>query len=427
MSKQDGRKKTEDSKSGDLKIIFNGGSSTDFQRARPDLVRAFIQNECWDLVNVSPPVPVPGTDPIQYVAAAIAEDLCSELKPATDATVVQGIITAKRALRQTQYNDQLTIYAAALAAGTLTGAMHGIKVMEAEIKLEGYFTAIELERPEIEKRLLTALERYEKLNDVHNKRKASCMKVFMHCLGAEPRSHIAAELDREMYRRAWNKLNARYHVQIGGTGSVKTILEKLSQSVFNPLQESIMEHIHDMKILAMQTQGAGGAGQGIQDDLLLTYILKSVERSREKEFMKDVDHITRFNMTLAQAEEIFQRTQALIDIKEKMDHIPRDRRVGDKNKRAFLSEVQAALSVLEREKSKNEKKPQNMANWSEAKKKLKCGKCKLLGHLTINCWSDHVCQKCGKTGHIEGICKFKPVEGKDEGSKVKIAELWKKK
>jgi hypothetical protein len=423
MSKADGHKKRDKETDGELKLIFNGGSSTQFMQARPALVRAFVIEECWIYVNYHPEL---GAGPCELPAlgAAIVENSFTDPMPLLNNVVVAGIIARKiqdrRDLAQFQI-DQL----AALPGGAMDANTRIVRIMDIGNLLATDILKIEESRSQIEKDLLTK---------DHGKKQGGALKVFTKCLGPEPLAHIAEELDAGNYRAAWVKLNRRYNVTVGGHANVQVILQQLNDAQFNAAGDSIIEHIHDMKMLAMQTREAG-VGAGIEDAMLLQFILRSIEKSRDKDFMVDVEHINRHptGMTLAEAEAVFQRTQARKDAQDAMRQ--GNRKVGQKDKRLYLAEVQAAISLLEKEKnnSKGGKKPKavkkgpDMSKWSEAKKALQCTKCGNRGHLEVDCWSDKICAKCGKTGHIPLICRAVDNPNTSSDKKVKIADMWKNK
>jgi hypothetical protein len=423
--------KKKDKSSDELKLIFNGGSSTQFMQARPALVRAFIIEGAWVYVNYHPALGL-GPCELPALGAAIVEDTFTDPKPLmTDvivAGILQGRIDDRNELAQFQL-DQLV----ALPLAAMNAHARLIRTMDIRNAQATDVLKIEESRQQVQKDLLTMLQRWESMSKDHAKKQAGALRVYTKCLGPEPLAHISDEIDAGHIRAAWIKLNRRYNVTVGGHANVQGILQQLNEAYFNPAGDSIIEHIHDMKMMALQTREAG-VGAGIEDAMLLQFILRSVEKSRDKDFLADVEFINRHipPLTLAEAEGVFQRTQSRKDAQEMLAHA--SRKLGKKDKRAHLAEVQAAISLLEKEKTNKKKKTGAAApatpdpkKWltREEKDALYCPKCKGYGHFERNCFSDKTCRECKAVGHIEKFCPKLTGKPVPVAKKVIVADLWK--
>jgi len=406
----------------------------DFMIAKSSLIMAFKSEKCYDYVdpNAGPHIAVAdGGRGTAVLGAAIVEDMYTPVTaPDIGAPVVNAILTAKRAAIQAVHDDHVA------RATTLSTTVHGtgfiITARELAIAINDSLTdtaqkllAVDNERPTIEARLLAALVRWEKLKEAHEEKVAGCIRVFTSCLGPDPKSHLQAELEANQFRKAWVKLNAKYDIRVGGHSNISDLFKILNNVVFNPNEISISEHCEKIRNLCAVSSTYGDVN--ISDNLMLTYILESVEKSNVKEYVDVVNDVRIRELTLQEAEQQFQRVHSSLMVKKatikaiKQEVTPKDRK---KEKRKFnvnLTELAAVIQEL----GGQPKKAKALAAGASSDLCTKCGKA---GHSTEGCWAEIVCKKCGGKGHPEWRCKTKgDFDPNKKQKQVQIGALFKAK
>ena len=136
------------------------------------------------------------------------------------------------------------------------------------------------------------------------------------------------------------------------------------------------------------------------DDMLLEYILSSIERSHCKDYAKDVEDTRRRGLSLAETEANLQRTFSQNEIHKAIEKSKqRGPQSGDAAKRpkTSLAELNTAMRVLDVNANKKR-------SYGKQQSESVCGHCKKPGHLTKECWRVQTCSKCGETGHIARFC-----------------------
>ena len=408
--------------------LFSGGSSADWFMARPKVHNAFKINKCFDLIQPHPPVVVaqaPGyAGPVVYVAAAIVEDLFIEVKPDVTPHAVDLIIQNSIDARTVLHNNEIARLTA-LMPPVLSANDQAYKISTQAHHLASDLLKIEKNRPIVETRLLTALQRYETIKGLFEVKTAACLETFSVCFGDEVLAVITQELSDCHFRKAINKIDTAYGVNPkDGQANMSILLNVLGSIVFMPEKKSLAEHIVDIKSLAAQvTQFGGGGTMQINDALILTYLCDSVKKSSHKDYKEDVKWIENGSENLEEAERRFHRTSQRLKMEAtKAVHLagPRTEKahltLTNKDKKRlrdeYLTELKESASVVvtSNKKVKNERKF--------------CSKCKRMGyHTPEQCWvGQYTCAKCGQS-HPTEKCHGVPVSGEKSEAQVKKVSL----
>ena len=417
--------------------LFNGGSAYDCMLAKPKIRERLIENSCWSYVDVHPvaagvvaaAVGIAGGAPAPIVAAvgALVEDMFIIPKPVADNDAATAIIDAQRLEIIATYDDN----DAAIAA--LPGA-----VMNANARALALHTSLCERRKEVMRndntrevvlaRLVNSVVQWEKDKLIHENKVSACLKVFNTSLGPSPLAVIRNELTTLSFRNAWAALNAHYATSVGGQQNVSDVLQLLNTAVFIPQQKTVHEHIEDMLTIANEVTVFGAVP--LQDEVVLDYILNSLEKSACKDFEDDLKDIRRRELPLVDARRLFQKTESRLLVRKSVEKQASKRQrhegVFTSQAAALTDAINAATGLLANAS------PNKKQNGGSPNKRINpfadhtCSVCGNKGHQEERCWSTVVCHKCKKTGHLAKFCPSDGdnTNGNKTSKKVSIGDLF---
>ena len=108
----------------------------------------------------------------------------------------------------------------------------------------------DIKRSDIEARLVQSIVQWDKDQDLHDTRVASCLSVFNDYLGDSALSVVKDELNVLSFRRAWNKLDQHFAVSVGGQQNIADIFSVLNAITYDPKEFTIHQHIENILSLA---------------------------------------------------------------------------------------------------------------------------------------------------------------------------------
>lgn len=409
-------------------IIFNGGSAYDFILARSKLRQKFIENKCWSYVapaavgleDVGDGFGIPNELGLPHPAlpAAIIEDIFDMAKPRANMDYADQLIQDKIDGINEVYNLNEEAIHDVEADDNYTEAQRNLDLMRNDRERRLALLKAEQSRDTILASLLNSLAQWNRDKAVHEEKQGACMKVFTTYLGPGPQSAIHEELSEMRFRAAWAKLNATFSLGNATQQSVAQMTDILTSAVYNR-SKSIQEHVEEMMLLSTEIKQAGG--YELPSEILLQFIIKSIENSSSfKDFEDDIKAIRRSGNTLLQAQTIFQNTQSNLDNKKLVEKLNRKR----EREQGKYSAFGGAATVNKPKKSKvSVDSKHDTANVVSA-----VGVCKHCGsktHSAERCWTVAKCRDCNKIGHIARFCPDKP---KDlSARKVAVTDVFVKK
>jgi hypothetical protein len=405
---------------------FHGHSSIDWMIFLPKFRRAFIENECWDYVDPSPAhvldwaaaallaPPGPGGLP---VVEAVLEELFDTPRPIANEDAVTAFINQ-------EILESLAVFTAnsALLEAARIPAAPAVPTAEQVLNNETYQRAllnqrqdlgtrnfnIRRNRPVILKRLMDAVVQYDKDKKIHAEKQSKCMKVFTTYLSESALSIVREELNEFRFRKAYTNLNKHFALSVGGTQNVSEIFAVLNAIVFKPNKCTLSQHIENMLVIANEVTLFGNR---LDDSMILNYILTSIENSKDRSFDEDCAHVRRFDLTLAQAITLFQKTESRLAVKREVDHL--------NEKKIKSPRLQHALLTDEKSPSKRQR--------VEIVPCTNPGCLKPKGHTTSQCWLSKPCPICDKPGHFVKDCPDKPKRMDASPAKVSVTDVFAKK
>ena len=384
-------------------VIFNGGSTYDFVIAKGKLRQKFIENQCWNYVipnqvenNVEQML---GTSSSSSTPAdQIVEEMFAIPKPSAEPSIVDKMIEEKFNILNQVYQNVNTHTQEDESQGLDTVEANKVRLNNIN-KYEEEKGKLELSRESILNTLLNAITRWDKDKAIHEEKQANCMKVFTKYLGPGPLSLINKEINELKFRAAWVKLNKHYSLGAATQQNISQVISLLSNSVYNK-NKSIQEHFEEMISIAHEIDQVGGVK--IANELLLEYILSSIERSSAfSTYEDDIKAIRRQGDNLQKAQSILQITQSNNASKLTVEKFGM--------KRHFSSEY-ATVAVTN---NKKKSKVSNVVN-----KTFSCIHCNK-PHASEKCWSIATCSKCNVVGHIARFCPEKIGSSQSNNSCIK--------
>ncbi len=322
--------------------LFNGGSAYDWMLAKPKIRERFIENSCWSYIDVHPvavgvvagAVGVPGggagagvapagvaggggaAAPLPAVVGALVEDMFTTARPVADVDAATAIITLQRQEIIDAYDDNDAAIAL-LPGAVLNANQRALALHNSQCERRKEIVRNDNTRETVLARLVSAVVQWEKDKLMHENKQAACLKVYNTSLGPSPLAVIRGELSTMSFRNAWAILNAHYATSVGGQQNVSDVLQLLNTAVFTPSQKTVHEHIEDMLTIANEVTVFGAVP--LQDEVVLDYILNSLEKSACKDFEDDLKDIRRRELTLVDARRLFQKTESRILVRKSVE------------------------------------------------------------------------------------------------------------
>lgn len=401
-------------------VIFNGGSTYEFLIARPKIREKFIENECWNYVGPLPMapalmaqalgVPAVAAPPGPAVPNAIIEDLFTAPIPVANLDAAQAIIANKRLAIETTYEEnEMDLWD--LPPGTMSVTELNIAITKNDAERRKEILKVENDLDKVLEGLLAAVVRWDKDKALHEKKVASCLRVYNSVLGPGPLASIREDLANLRFRAAWIHLNEHYALTANGTQNMSQIAGLLNSAVFDPKHKSMHEHIEEMVLIGNEVTVYGGLA--IPEELMREYVMVSIEKSNCDEFADDIKYARRHNSTLQELRDMLQITVSRLEINKSINSL--------KKKRDHDLEEQVRAAV--ENKMKASKKSKTSAGKTSAGHKCShCGK----PHKDENCWTIAVCDSCKKTGHISRFCpdQAKPEKASSSAKTVSKREMF---
>ena len=302
-------------------------------------------------------------------------------------------------------------------------------------------------------RLEAGLVAYTKELKDYTEMQGSALKVFNTSMSAGMLSVIKNELKNLRFRAAWVKLNLHFATSVGGTENISDILSAITTAKFDHSIHTIAQHIEILQTLAEELEKAGEPP--VTNNMMLEFILSSIERGSSKVFQKDVEDIRRRKLTLLDAQELFQSTASKHYNKVYKSPVFSGDDSTDRDSNGKRSHRESASAAEEEEQEeKPTKYKRQRSNKSEKdgagagaalaaltaltktlsqfkvtnpSSKEKCGTCGRQ-HPTKNCWFTSVCGSCGQTGHVDLFCPKKTGKAPPANTKqVRMLPLFKAK
>ncbi len=386
-------------------VIFVGGSAYDFALAKQKLKNKFIENKCWSYVEMPPPLlgVVPGAVGVPAVAgiphpavpAAIIEDIFNVAKPEANQGIAQAMVQVEiNEINAMCDQNQVEIYNMNIGHGVKNQMYFDNDKKRRELIYNANRSVVQ-----VLERLLSAVTQWHKDKALHEEKVAACLKVFVTYLGPGPLSVINSDLNHMRFRAAWHKLCTRYSTNSGSRQSVSNIMSSLSNAVYVK-NKTIQEHIEEMMLIANECTQVDGVA--IPENLVLEYILTSIERSAcASDFEEDVKAIRRFDYNLLKAQETLQTTQNNIASQRTVNKMKnkraRDQESGEQSK--GHKEILAAATLIVQN---NNKKPKVSKGDVVKNGTVVCKLCSK-PHKG-ECWTTAICDKCNTVGHIARWC-----------------------
>jgi hypothetical protein len=404
------------------KVIFSGGSSLNWNIAKPRILAALNTKQAIDFVDVS----VPGA--LDENGDAV-EKIPDFHRPCA--------VGAEEALIQSRLDSQILAILDNLAVNTelingapnaqLNAGAKALKVMEAQVKANDETTRILNTRGAIARELESSITTFEKRRENFDLRRAEAIHVFYNTLGTAPLSIAEPFLKECRPRAAFVALDRHYNAGIGGQQAAKTIMAQVTGFSVDLDNGTLSEHMHALKFLAAEWEG-GGINTPLGDTFLLEIFIGAVEKSLHQ-FKDECKFIRQQNLTWDAAMLKLQEREATLMVAKGLNSPSRKRnRPEADDLRALVSKlVKQQVKMTNRADGVAASVVQAAAVTSPQKKSLpKCGKCKKVGHTSENCWRDLICTSCNEKGHIPKFCP--KVTGKPLGSPkktVRVADMLK--
>jgi hypothetical protein len=388
--------------------LFAEGGTYEFALARPKIRERFIENECWSYVNPADPAAVGvaaagagigggAAPPHPALPLALLENLFGDPKPASNLDAANLQVAEDRLAAETMYDfNEVDIWdleddmePEAVQAAILKN--------DAERRKEIY--RIESSVHTVHRGLLLAVVQWDKDKALHEKKQASCLKVFNTSLGPGPLSVIHEELSNLRFRAAWVRLNDHFGLAGGGQQNTASIISLLNNSVYNP-DRSLSQHIEEMILIGAELPAFGGGH--MPDELMREYVLASVEKSGHADLIADCQHARRMDLTLVQTRNVFQIT---ISKEATAKSVAKALKRKNKDHDSLVADAEFAAAAAGLHISKNKKfkyggVPGGNGQLSKDYKCKHCGR----NHLETVCWLTQTCMKCGQVGHIGRRC-----------------------
>jgi len=357
---------------GNNSTIFNGGSPLVFGAVKQTIRRAFEAEGVYSHIDYDADAPLD--------IDAITEEAFTMVQPTIQDIVEVPIAAA--ILRVTALRDQ----AVAANNGWINIAdmpLNNIHTRnaDAEERLRRDLESIETSRTSLMKMFYDQNKFYIEEREKFQKKRTTLLKIFTKVFGVTTLSTVNNYLNQGQYRRAWFFICSSNTAAAMGQTNAGLLLNELKNLKFNAVTTSFSALETDFTLLY---EGLVAHGEPAPTDESRLYnLINALNTSPGKEFQKEIDHVAMTNASYQEARLLFVRKAASIATTTALDTLHRSLPAGD----AVLNKTTGVI---------------------------KCTVCKKSGHLAAHCWQNKVCVKCGRTGHIGRLCRWKSDNGRPE-------------
>ncbi len=393
-------------------VLFSGNGPLELLLALPAITAKFQENTCWDLIDhptlavsiAARATAVPAAGGVGGIVGALAEDVFAGGLVPPDTTTVAGSPTFAR-LATLRADCNARHAQNVLLINALPNAVMGVHLKAYEVHKDNLKRDEELEKIDhselqVQSTFLSAFATWDKERLLFQSKQARCLKVFQEVFSENVLALVRTELNALSFREAFTRIRLRYHVGVGGAAMATSINRSLSEIVWLRKKDSISRFIQIVETIASNLAAAGGGT--CTEQTIMRYVCEGIQRSGTRDYDLDIQDIQRNEVGLDRGREILLKTETnLLASRQRRMNEEHHGRIRERSNMAVeeddsyltVKEVTALFSQLSKD---TQGKGNSASSYSKCKK---CGKM----HRG-KCWSDIVCNKCGKKGHPEFKC-----------------------
>lgn len=368
-------------------VLFSNGSSLDWQRSREKLVNKFKEEGCWTLVEV-PTDMVPEPNPL-INQLLLVEVLFNEVEPSRN-TIEEKLVQYDQECETLHAENVALINAAGLTASDRAKQLLANNQDFSKRKFNRKQVGEDLE-----KIFLNQVSLYESKKREHERKVASCIKVFTNYIGPSALSVVKTHLEQNKFRRSWYELDKHYSADSGGRQTRTTVYNILNNLSFEG--RNFTNHLKNFNDLVDQSISLGHT---IDSDMRFQLLSDSIKRGNNRDYDKTLEYSELQGISYPEFVSKLQTrsSQLLLESStspkvaqvtpEKANNVDFATLLSTKAGRKFIA---AAM----KEATSSNSNSNNNSNVNKNSVTVKCELCSRVGHNQKSCWGNNKCPTCG--------------------------------
>lgn len=355
-------------------------SAIEWGAFKETLIRDFIAEGCWDLVNPEIVLP-PNQDEVIF----------NEPEINVDAEVNQ-ILQTRIQRAQTARADRLAIINAAVG---IQANARAAKILESDLKHQEDLRIIQDQRELLVKELTNRNEGIKKRKILHTEKQEKSVKVYNESISSDVLHGFSADLRNMRLRKVFRELNHLNSNLNGGHQLLNTLQQQINLLEYSVELSMTQNLIALESLLNTLSELPGG---NISDELKVTYLMNFINRGKAYWKLKNVFEIHSgwtYNQFKLELETKYSLYLAAGELRE----------AGKSHKRGTEA-VDESAHIAQKKKQREDEKSKSR-NQCKICHKNHQGKCMYFGKP---------CHTCGKIGHFANKCPGKE-KGGSSGSK----------